>query len=578
MSYRRRTFPEVLDRLLVATIGGIAAEEHPFPPPGNPPYLHGLTYAPAVQLISLFGMQNGQSHLFQLDKDYSLTSDKQSITWLDGGDSPDPGSLISVNYLHSDTQATLNDLHVGSITRTLSESIGLEISRLYSQLQFVYEAGFINTAQGSSLENLVSLLGIERIKGGFPSGELELLRATSSGGSINIPSGTRVLDETGNVEYETTANVTLAPHQDRIRVTIRDLERNDPVAADTLTVLAIPIAGIASVSNPAATAINMDQENDSQLRSRAKHFLHGNERGTLGAIKQAIARQQINADVVETGVPGYIEYTLHGDSITPELEQRVKTAIEEARPAGVVVTAKAHLPPEKINVSLQLHTNQDALEIDINLAHQQVKSAIEIYLKDLPVADDGRVNQLVGQILSFPLVEDVSITHIALETHPDISILDSNNGTLALASFPTVLGQLSITDPNLPTQLAVVIQFQAENDIPDETKIRQAINTMLSYLNTINSQPLTQANIAELSFGKLLLVVPLPNHSGASLEDFDKSNDAPTLAAEVAPYQLAFTFAQNSGLTQFVQSDGVSYTLAPNEQLSLSTLALQVED
>lgn len=585
MSYRRRTFPEVLDRLLVATVGGIAAEEHPFPPspsllPSDDlPYLHALLYAPVVQVISLFGTRDGQSHLFRVDKDYALSADKQSIAWLEGGEQPDQGSVISVNYLHKEAKANLNDLYVGSVTRTLSESIGLELARLYAQLEQVYEAGFINTSNGKSLESLVSLLGIERIKGGFPSGELALLRAAHSHGSISIPAGTRVLDESGNSEYETTSTVTLAPHQNRIRVAIRDLERNDPVAADVLTVLATPIAGISSATNPTATAINLEEENDEQLRSRAKYFMHGNDRATLGSIKQAITRQQISADVIETGELGVIEYTLHGDAISPELEQRVKTAIEEVRPAGVVVRAKDHLPPKKVNINLRLYSSQDALETALNNAHRQVKSVLETYFKALPVVDNGSVNQLIGKILSIPLIENVDISTIALAESPTDSILDVSKGTLALASFPTVLGTLQLTDANLPTQMSVVIQFPATADIPDETSIRQAINTLLSYLNTKNSQPLNDPMITELSFGRLLVSMPLPNHAGTSLETHDLAPAVGVLplAADIAPYRLAFTFVQTSGLTQFVQSDSMSYALAPYEQLSLSTLVIQVE-
>ena len=78
-----------------------------------------------------------------------------------------------------------------------------------------------------------------------------------------------------------------------------DPEARGPLPAGTLTVLPAPIAGIAGVTNPAPTALTAQDETDAELRMRAKNFLHGSERATLGSIKEAIARQGITADVVE---------------------------------------------------------------------------------------------------------------------------------------------------------------------------------------------------------------------------------------------------------------------------------------
>ena len=58
--------------------------------------------------------------------------------------------------------------------RTLAESAALEIARLYAQLDAVYRAGFIDTATGESLDHVVALLGVERVRGGRATGEVEL--------------------------------------------------------------------------------------------------------------------------------------------------------------------------------------------------------------------------------------------------------------------------------------------------------------------------------------------------------------------------------------------------------------------
>jgi hypothetical protein len=67
MTVRRKQFPEVLDRLLTTLVGGVAAEEHPFPPPGSaaPPFRQLLERPPAVDVVAVYGARNGESHLFR---------------------------------------------------------------------------------------------------------------------------------------------------------------------------------------------------------------------------------------------------------------------------------------------------------------------------------------------------------------------------------------------------------------------------------------------------------------------------------------------------------------------------------
>ncbi|MDQ4043674.1 MAG: baseplate J/gp47 family protein, partial [Actinomycetota bacterium] len=265
MSLRRREFPEVLENLLTTISKGVAAESHPFPPPGSndSPHRHDLQLPPVARVISVYGSRDGQPHLFREGEgaDYMLDGEqRQTIEWQDDAQLPDPGTLVHVNYYPESAQPVLTDVNIGSVVRTLSESIALELARLYAQLEVVYQSGFVDTATGSSLDKVVALLGIERVAGGRAAGEVEFTRSPGSRGTISIPAGTRAITADGNVEYETTEAVTLAERQNTIRVVARDLEINDPLPADGLIVLPVPIAGIADVTNPAPTAIEAQDE------------------------------------------------------------------------------------------------------------------------------------------------------------------------------------------------------------------------------------------------------------------------------------------------------------------------------
>ncbi|HEY9622000.1 MAG TPA: baseplate J/gp47 family protein [Crinalium sp.] len=584
MSFRRRTFPEVLDNLLTDVTQGVAAESHPFPPVNAtaPPYQHDLQQPPIAEIISVYGSRDGEPHLFRKDVDYQLVSQK-TLVWKDGAELPDPGTLVNINYYPTSAKPVLTDIQTGSVVRTLAESVALEMARLYAQLEVIYDSGFIDTATGRALDNVVALLGVERIRGGRATGDVEFTRSPASTGTIDIPAGTRIITADGSIEYETTASVTMGLNQNTIRVVARDLEANPILSADSLTVLPIPIAGIASVTNPAPTAIATQDETDTELRARAKNFLHGSERATLGAIKQAIALQGIKADVVEVA-PGYIDVTPQVAALTPEQKQRLEKAIYDARPAGIVVTVKSPQPPKTINLELRLTTANGLLEQDIRAVQRELRDQLTDYFARLPVTENGSINRIVGLALSNPKIQDIRLISATLEGTD--SVLDLDSGELTLKGIPTVLGDLHMANPALPTQLSVVVTYPSGQPIPNQATLQAAIGETVNYLNTLNASelPATPSTVEQakrvLSYGKLVIPLPLPNQVVVSLADYDEaiaSGTAPTLPTEttIQPYQVKFVLTLDSGLSHILSTAADTYSLTPFERLSLTTVTVQ---
>jgi len=586
MSFRRRTYPEVLENILTAVTGGVAAESYPFPPPDteSAPFRHSLQQPQVADVVSVHGSRDGKPHLFRKDVDYKLLDDKQTLEWQEGAQLPDPGTLVHINYYPASAQALLTDIHTGSVVRTLAESVGLEIARLYAELEAVYQSGFIDTATGRSLENVVALLGISRIQGGRATGKVELRRSPGSRGTINIPSGTRVMTVDGNVEYETTESVHLDEGQNSIRVVVRDLEVNDPLPADSLTVLAVPIAGIAGVNNPAPTALTTQDETDRELCTRAKNFLHGSERATLGAIKEAVARQGITADVEEVAnTPGRIRIIPHAESLPPELQQRLLTAIEETRPAGVLVERPIIAkPPAKVNLELRITTQSNMLEQDLRAAQRAVHDSIEDYFARLPAKEPGSINRIIGLVLGVAGVEDVRVVSATWEDGTDA--LDPEKGEFTtpdpnMGDFHIVLGELHIADPNLPTRLDVVITYPDTESPPDAPAIQASLTNTLTYLNEMNASEEAKAARRELSYGKFLHSIPLPNKTGESLEAYD-AGTPPELPDEttIAPYQVHFVITLETGLSRILsRATDDAYQLTPFERMSLGGVEVHPE-
>jgi hypothetical protein len=556
MSFRRRTFPEVLDHLLSQIAGGVAGEEHPFPPAASASR-HSLQRTPVAEVISVYGSRDAQPRLFRRDKDYTLAGDS-TLEWLEGAELPDPGTLISVSYFPKSAQPVLTDLQTGSVIRTLTESVGLEIARLYAQLEAVYQAGFIDTATGSALDNVVALLGIERVEGGRAQGEVELRRVEGTRGAISIPAGTRVMTADGNVEYATVTAVTMADGQSVIRAVARDLEPNDPLPAGALTVLPVPIAGIATVANPAPTVIATASETDEDLRERAKSFLHGSERATLGALRQAVARQQITADIEEDPArPGIVRITPHAEAMPPELQERLLRAIEDARPAGVKVELAGFQPPARVDLELRLTTKKGLTEPDLLAAQRAVREKVEDYFRKLPARDPGSVNQIVGLVLGIPQVEDVRIVSA---TAGGADVLDLANGRLAIGGSPTVLGALYIADPNLPARVAAVVLFpQGAVPPPDKVRIGADLANALAGLSSANDRD------------------PAPGAPGSAPVVLSWDALQQIVAGGGQPFELRLAVTLQSGVTQILEKAGDEYDLTPFERLELAGVELQEE-
>lgn len=584
MSFRRRTFTEVLDNMVTAISGGVAAESHPFPPPGanGTDYPQPLQHTPVADVVSVFGTRDGQLCAFRKDVDYTLSS-KQALVWKPGARLPDAGTLIDVNYLPQSAAAVLTDFHTGSVIRTVCESVALEVARLYAQLEAVYQSGFVDTATGSALENTVALLGIERITGGRPAGEVELVRTPGTRGIITIPAGTRIITADGNVEYATTETAVMADGQNALRVNVRDSEANDPLPADSLTVLPIPIAGISSVTNPRPTAIATTDETDVELRTRAKSFLHGSERATVGALKAAIARQGIAADVDETfdasasrasdapgsegdasveidEGPGKVRIVPHADQLTPELEQRLLTAIDEVRPIGVEVILGSAIAPARVDLELRITTADGLLETDLRAAQRSCQDKLAGYFKKLPIRENGSINQVVGLVLGISAITDITVVSAKWTADGATSdVLDRQAGLLLIGGQPTVLGELKIVDTALPTNLDAILTYTGTL-IPDATAVRASLTTLLSATNSQNAAANASAS---LGFDSL---------RASALQSVSTN-----AAYNASAYSAQFVLVQGNGLSRILAASGdPAYALTPFERLSLRDVQVKV--
>lgn len=566
MSFRRKTYPEISERLLNRLLGGISGERHPYPPPGaRAPHSHQLRAGPAASLTSVHGLAGNASRAFEPEVDFRLSDDGQRLQWLEGGQAPDAGSVVEINYLPRRREARANDLYAGSVVRTLLEAVSLETAGLYAEIDSVYRSAYLDTAEGRALDQVVALLGLQRVRAGRNSAMLEFRRARNARGLIHIPAGTRVATEDGAIEYETLDDLALQAEQPSGRIDARDLlASNDGVAAQALVLLVRPIAGIDSVANPAPSSRLDRDESDAELRARARNFLVGSERGTLGAIEAAVARQGLLADVDDT-TPGLVQVVVHDDQLEPERRDRLERALDEARPAGVRLAIDYGSPPAAVDIELLLTTTDGLPENELRGIQNAVRAQVQEYFARLPADAAGSTARLIGPAMTVAGIEDLQIRSARVGGE---DVLDPAAGRLNLAGLPTRLGELRLVDSALPTHVELDVLYPPQADLPDQAALTRALETAFAALNAA-------AGDAGRSLGwqQLVALLPLPGQTPLTLEAATAPGTALPDAAAIAPYGCHFVFARASGVSHLLTDQGAPpLVLGALERLSLRRL------
>ena len=307
MSLRRRTYPEVLENLLTAIVGGVAAEAHPFPPPGSagPPHRSLLRAAAGGgRRVRRTGARDGAPHLFRKGVDYVLSDDGTAIDWpAEGAEYPMPArSCRSATGREGAAVGAHRPARRQRRADALPSRSPCEMAGLYAQLEAVYDVG-VRRHRDRQLAGQRRRAARHRARARRPR-----RRARSSSparpeaaGTITIPAGTRVPPRDGRVEYETTATVdAVARRRTRSAVAgMRDLDPNDPLPAGTPhRAGGADRRASAGVTNPAPTAHHARRTRPTPSCAPGRRTSCTAASGRrCGALKEAIARQEITADV-----------------------------------------------------------------------------------------------------------------------------------------------------------------------------------------------------------------------------------------------------------------------------------------
>lgn len=419
-----RTYEDIVRDLLTTLTGGTVRESLDVPADPAPLKLARLRDRPVRRVSHLEGtvtFGRGPVDYRFTPADFELTAstpgsdERDAIAFREGGRRPDPGTTLTVNYYPVQTPPTpLTDLNVGSVTRTLVETVARELALAHLQLQRIYDSAFIDTAEGSSLDKVVALVGAARLPAGHAVARLLFTRRAGVPGQITVPAGTAVSDAAGS-RYLTTSPLTLDPGENAREVAARGETPATPaVAQGALSRLEVLIAGIERVANPQPARALEAAETDAELRTRARSALHGVVRGTPDALRFGLMSlagvSKVTLHEPEETPPGTVLIDVAYSDDSPEVRAQVQRTIDLVRPAGIRVGPPRDALRRRVSVAVRLTlAGSGPAGSELPALTAAIERELAEYLAALPPGGAARRARMTALVMTRREVADADV-------------------------------------------------------------------------------------------------------------------------------------------------------------------------
>jgi len=568
VTYSPRLYPDIVRDLLTTLTGGTVAESLKAPA-GDALVVPGKLRDRPVRRVShlegFVGTVEAPVPFRFTSTDFELISttgddnNKDAIRFREGGRRPLPNTDLTINYYPLRANPTpLNDLNVGSVVRTLMETIAFEMAVTYQHLDFIYKSAFLETAEGRSLDKVVALVGVTRLASGHPVVKVRFQRSAGDTGRITIPARTVITDDKGN-RYLTQDELILEPGENTREVTAAgETPATAEVAAGELDRPEILVAGIDTVSNDQASRRLSQAETDDELRRRARAAFHGVVRGTVDALKFHLLSLEEVKDVTITeepnGVPGEVKIDVAYFQETPEARTRVDARIREVKPAGIrVITGSA--ARQQVSVRVQMTLAGTGLSgPDLASLKTAVQDKLVATLNATAPGGAVRRAKLVALVM-----QDARIVDARVFLTPQGGV-ETEELALAAGVVIGIITPVQFSEPQTELAVTTTVDVQVSAVLPvhltpgtTQAQATQAIdNAFTSHLTTrASSAPLTLDGVA------------------AAIRDDSR----------FALVRSEAIITVESGERFFQLTDGVgSYGPAPNERLRKQTLNVEVRE
>lgn len=299
-----------------------------------------------------------------------------------------------------DSGIGITNRNASSVIRTIVESIIVENDIQYNQINELYNAYCIDSANEDDLDNLISILGVIRKPATKCTGVATFMRSNPSTSDISIPYAqiisTKQNSDGSIIEFMVVDdNAKIVAGDVSADVNVECMTAGSVyIPSNALNIMNTPIIGIDSVTNNEAITGGSNKEDDKSLRERAKQALLGLGKGTSDALRSVLMGIDGVVDVMVldmdngVGTAGIVIVTA---TIPPstDLKAVIENTISKTKAAGIKIDV---IYPEIVLTNVTVETTDGDAD---TIGH-----AILSYFESLKISETFIINQLERTILN----------------------------------------------------------------------------------------------------------------------------------------------------------------------------------
>ena len=231
----------------------------------------------------------------------------------------------------------------GSYANTLVSPVAYQLYKIYQLMPLIKLMAFPDETAGEFIDLRARDFGIKRVLGTKATVTLQFTTPMTSN-APNVPAGTVAGTEDG-LQFVTLEDAAFTDQVALVEAEAVDIGRQYNVEPNTITVMAVNIAGVSAVTNPEAAVGGTDDEKDAALLQRYHDHLQrpissGNKNHYAAWAKEVEGISHAETVSLWNG-PGTVKVIVAGPDKDPVDETIIANCaahIEQERPIGASVT------------------------------------------------------------------------------------------------------------------------------------------------------------------------------------------------------------------------------------------------
>lgn len=312
------------------------------------------------------------------------------------------------------TTRKITDFSVGSVVRTLLESVSLQIEEFYFKM---YDAILY------AIENSIfNAFGFSIIPEEYTSGDITLEFKNVLTSEIKFASGSTFCTSSsiGAIKYYSLTKDVIAPIGSNkvilpVKCTVSGVIGN--TSENSISIMVTANTLVSKVYNELPFTNGRAAETKAERKARFKKFISNLVRGTAGSIEYAASTVSgITGVYVDDSNIGIVKVYCHdanGD-LSDTLKQAVKAAVDEYRSAGVEVEILSVIK-RLVDIEVNVILNQD---YDPDLYKTTISTAISTYMYEFQVNQAFYITNLIKYLMN---LDDLAVVDVEV-IEPDSKI------------------------------------------------------------------------------------------------------------------------------------------------------------